>query len=75
MIISAYAKGDHRYVLRFDDTQPGRIDAMRAVRDFASNPELNFNWLDAAQMAKSIRELPLFSGDTDGNTEEDRNGD
>ena len=75
MIISAYAKGDHRYVLRFDDTQPGRIDAMRAVRDFASDPDLNFTWMDAAKMAKSIRELPLFTGDTDGtHTEEDRNG-
>ena len=67
-IISAYAKGDHRYVLRFADTKPGRIDAMRAVRDFASDPELNFNWMDAAKMAKSIRELPLIMGENHEDT-------
>ena len=67
-IISAYAKGQHRYVLRFNDTFSGRIVAMRAVRDFASDPDLDFNWMDAAKMAKSIRELPLFTGENHEDT-------
>lgn len=69
-ILSGYAKGEHRYFMRFEDSVAGRIAAMRTIRDFASDPEMNFSWFDAAKVARSITETS-HGGRNHDDTEED----
>ena len=53
--IMALVKGSDRYVFlyRDGDTQ----DVRRTCGRFAANPELSFNWLDAAVISQRIRQI------------------
>lgn len=50
----ALAKGRERYILLF--TAANRSAALRTIGRWASNPELNFTWYDAARLTQKIRE-------------------
>ncbi|MBX3424074.1 MAG: hypothetical protein KF688_00215 [Pirellulales bacterium] len=51
--VLALVKGKERYVFLFEDSQ--RAEALRTLGRFASNPELSFNWYDAAVLSQKIR--------------------
>ena len=51
--VLALVKGNERYVFLYDDGS--RPEALRALGRFASNPELNFTWYDAAILSQKIR--------------------
>jgi hypothetical protein len=49
------AKGREIYLLRYDhDNAP---EALRKIGQMASNPELSFNWYDAALWSQTIRQI------------------
>jgi len=52
--VIALVKGGERYVFTYDDAS--RAEVLRAFGRFASNPELNFSWYDAAVMSKKVRD-------------------
>jgi hypothetical protein len=43
-----------RYVFLWDDAY--RADLLRTLGRFASNPDLSFNWYDAAKVSQSVQE-------------------
>lgn len=47
-------KGEERYVFTYTDN--AIADVLRKFGNFASNPELTFNWYDAAVASKQVRE-------------------
>lgn len=51
--VLALVKGKERYVFLFEDSQ--RAEALRTLGRFASNPDLSFNWYDAAVLSQKIR--------------------
>ncbi|HMO14678.1 MAG TPA: hypothetical protein PKD64_12770 [Pirellulaceae bacterium] len=53
--VLALVKGEERYVILFNDDQ--RSEALRTLGRFASNPELSFNWYDAAVLSQKVRHL------------------
>jgi len=46
-------KGDEKYVWLFRDES--RLEALRSLSRFASDPELSLTWYDAVCMSKEIR--------------------
>jgi hypothetical protein len=53
-------KGNERYVFVYDDeSRQPLLDAFRAD---ASNPELSFNWFDAAVLTEKAREQARLEG-------------
>lgn len=50
--VLALVKGDERYVFIFDDEH--KAEALRVFGRFATNPELSFNWYDAAVMSQRL---------------------
>ena len=48
-------KGSERYVFLFDEAN--RSECLRRLGKFASDPELSFNWYDAALLSNRIRLL------------------
>ena len=46
-------KGDERYIFLYEDSE--RTECLRQLGRFASNPELSFNWFDAATLSQKIR--------------------
>lgn len=52
--ILALVKGEQRYVFVFDSAS--RAETLRTLGRFASNPDLDFTWYDAAVLGKRIRE-------------------
>ncbi|MEQ8836814.1 MAG: hypothetical protein RID07_08420 [Lacipirellulaceae bacterium] len=46
-------KGKERYVFLYEDSQ--RAKTLRTLGRFASNPELSFNWYDAAVLSQKLR--------------------
>ena len=55
--VLALVKGNERYVFLFDDSQ--RDEVLRQFGRFASNPDLSFNWYDAAVLSQKVREGKL----------------
>ena len=53
--VLALMKGGERYVFLFDDEHRG--DTLRTLGRFASNPDLNFTWYDAAVLSQKVRQL------------------
>jgi hypothetical protein len=51
--ILVLAKGAERYVFFYDDAS--RAELLRTLGRFASNPELSFDWFDAATLSKKLR--------------------
>lgn len=52
--VLALVKGSERYVFLFDDDN--RSEALRTLGRYASNPDLSFNWYDAAVLSQKIRQ-------------------
>lgn len=52
--VLALVKGDERYVFLYDDSN--RTETLRQIGRYAANPELSFNWYDAAVMSQKIRQ-------------------
>ena len=51
--VLALVKGEQRYVFLYDDAN--RAETLRTLGRFASNPELDFTWYDAAVLSQKIR--------------------
>lgn len=51
--VLALVKGNERYVFLYNDAH--RRDALHTLGRFASDPELNFSWYDAAVLSQKIR--------------------
>ncbi len=51
--IVAIVKGEERYVFMFDDDT--RAETLRTLGRYASDPELSFNWYDAAVLSQKVR--------------------
>jgi len=53
--VLALVRGEHRFVFLYNDNG---IDTMLAtLSEYASDPELDFTWHDAAVMAQQVRAL------------------
>ncbi|WP_459555602.1 hypothetical protein [Lacunimicrobium album] len=51
----ALVKDGQRYVFVFDEKSISQL--MQTLGRYASDPELNFNWYDAALLSQKIRRL------------------
>lgn len=52
----AIAKGRHSYIVFLDGDDPEqRCEAMRQFARWASDPECNFTWLDAADLSRAVQ--------------------
>ncbi|MDO5554936.1 MAG: hypothetical protein Q4G68_14365 [Planctomycetia bacterium] len=51
--VLALVKGCERFVFIYNDERRG--DALHTLSRFASDPELNFTWYDAAVLSQKIR--------------------
>lgn len=52
--VLALVKGVERYVFLYDDAS--RAETLRMLGRYASNPELNFTWYDAAVLSQKVRQ-------------------
>ena len=52
--VLALVKGSERYVFLYDDSN--RAETLRTLGRFASNPDLNFTWYDAAVLSQKVRQ-------------------
>jgi hypothetical protein len=52
--VLALIKGSEHYVFVYDDDS--RASLIQALRDDAADPELSFNWFDAAVLTQKARE-------------------
>ncbi len=56
--VLALVKGEERFIFLFDDGN--RDETLRQLARFAADPELDFNWYDAAMLSRKIRDaVPL----------------
>jgi hypothetical protein len=51
--VIALVKGEERYVFLFNDET--RAETLRTLGRYASNPEMSFNWYDAAVLSQKVR--------------------
>jgi hypothetical protein len=52
--VLAMVKGEERYIFLFDEQS--RVETLRVLGRYASNPDLSFSWYDAAVLSQKIRE-------------------
>ena len=57
--VMALVKGGERYVFLYDDES--RVEALRTLGRFASDPELSFTWHDAAVLGEKVRQAAAGS--------------
>lgn len=50
--IVCLVKGDQKYIWLFTDSQ--RAETLLSIGKMASNPEVDFNWYDAARLRKQV---------------------
>lgn len=53
--VLALVRGEEQYIFIFDPAR--RTDLLRLLGRYAADPELAFNWFDAAVLSHKIREL------------------
>ena len=53
--VLALVRGEEQYIFVFDPTR--RTELLRLLGRYAADPELSFNWFDAAILSHKIREL------------------
>ena len=53
----ALVKGSERYVFLY--TEDNRVETLRTLGRFASNPDLSFSWYDAAVLSQKVRQEQL----------------
>jgi len=64
--VLALVRGEEQYIFVFDPTR--RTELLRLLGRYAADPELSFNWFDAAILSHKIRELmPAAVSSSDGN--------
>ena len=51
--VLALVKGEERYLFLYNDATKSEV--LRTLGKFASNPELSFNWYDAAVLGQKVR--------------------
>ena len=61
--VLALVKGGERYIFLFDDDN--RSEALRTLGRYASNPDLSFNWYDAAVLSQKIRQTAEYEEASD----------
>ena len=61
--VLALVKGDEKFVFMFDEDS--RAETLRTLGKYASNPELNFTWYDAAVMSQKIRRISCEAVEVD----------
>ena len=52
--VLALVKGSQRYIFLYNDSQTA--ETLRTLGRYASNPELNFTWYDAAVLSQKVRQ-------------------
>lgn len=52
--VIALIKGQERYIFLYDDDN--RLEMIRTLGRYASNPELSFSWYDAAVLSQKVRQ-------------------
>jgi hypothetical protein len=50
--IVCLVKGEQKYIWLFTDSQ--RAETLLSIGKMASNPEVDFNWYDAARLRKQV---------------------
>ena len=64
--VLALVRGEEQYIFVFDPTR--RTELLRLLGRYAADPELSFNWFDAAILSHKIRELmPAAVSSSEGN--------
>lgn len=58
--VTLMVKGRERYVFTYSDEN--KAEVLRQFGRFASNPELSFNWYDAARLCHEVRALSAHEG-------------
>lgn len=58
--VVALVKGGERYVFLYDEESTPQV--FEALGRFATNPDLSFNWYDAATLSRSVHALARESG-------------
>jgi hypothetical protein len=53
--VLALVRGEEQYIFVFDPSR--RTELLRLLGRYAADPELAFNWLDAAILSQKIREI------------------
>jgi hypothetical protein len=53
--VLALIKGEERYVFLYN--ADNRVEMLRTLGRYAADPQLSFNWYDAAVMSKKVRDL------------------
>ena len=53
--VLALVKGEERYLFLVDDSN--RVETLRVLGRYASDPELSFTWYDAAVLSQKIRQM------------------
>lgn len=61
--VLALLKGGERYVFLYDDKSADQL--LKTLGQYAADPELNFNWYDAAVLSQRIRKLRDAIADED----------
>jgi hypothetical protein len=65
--VLALVRGEEQYIFVFDPTR--RTELLRLLGRYAADPELSFNWFDAAVLSHKIRELmPATVSTSEGDT-------
>jgi hypothetical protein len=54
ILIAALIKGEERYIVMYAERYTG--EALRTIGRWASDPDLSFNWDDAAATAQRMRQ-------------------
>lgn len=52
--VLALVKGGERYVFLYEDSS--RVETLRTLERYASNPDLSFTWHDAAVLSRKVRQ-------------------
>jgi hypothetical protein len=63
MLLAMRTRTGEKYIFIFDSAN--RDQLLARLGTFAANPELSFNWYDAALAAKRVRELCASSDRTE----------
>ncbi|MDP1562618.1 MAG: hypothetical protein Q8M16_14670 [Pirellulaceae bacterium] len=52
--VLALVKGEERFIFLYTDSN--KSETLRTLGRFASNPEINFSWYDAAVLSQRLRQ-------------------
>jgi len=60
--VLALVKGEERFIFLYTDSN--KSETLRTLGRFASDPELNFTWYDAAVLSQQLRQRQATSSET-----------